>query len=195
MSSPQLFDSIQHLKAFPLTGLALIRGQLTNAACPGRLLPHFPFLTSLQKTFCQFCTWEKLCLGKFPLLCCFRLCFGVYCIKYPPLFFLILFIYISNAIPGFPSTISPIPSRSTLLHQGAPPPTHWLTHSCLTALASPYSTPPQDQGPLLLSFMSTFCFKKFSQNWREGLALNVLCAGSPSLFHPPKLQYFTALEP
>lgn len=88
MSSPQLFHSIQHLKAFPLTGLALIRGQLANAACPGRLLPQFPFLTSLPKTFCQFCTWEKLYLGKFSLLWCFRLCFGVYCIKYPPLFFL-----------------------------------------------------------------------------------------------------------
>jgi hypothetical protein len=52
---------------------------------------------------------------------------------------IILFVYISNVIPlpGLPS-MNPVPFPSPLPLRGCSP-THPLTHSCLTPLASPFS--------------------------------------------------------
>jgi hypothetical protein len=53
----------------------------------------------------------------------------------------ILFIYTSNVVslPGFPSKALPSHPPHLCLSAGAPPPTHPLTHSHLTALSSPYA--------------------------------------------------------
>jgi hypothetical protein len=82
MSSPQLSDSIQHPEAFLLTGLALVRRQLTNTVCPRGHLPAFPFLRNLPQNFCQFSTWEKFYYVKFSLLWCLSVCFSAYCINH-----------------------------------------------------------------------------------------------------------------